>query len=160
MAAAAPEIPVFVDSRMESYPIDFLKETIEAESNDTTLDGLIARYDVRWVFAEHDRKRFRARLGHLVAKGWAAVYVDSEYLILVRPSPSPDMAAYVAAHRVDLARVEPPDLVAGPAALRAQQRAGFARLMADLGQPARFDEQRRAAISESGAAGEEAFATP
>jgi hypothetical protein len=143
---------------METYPIEFLKETIAAERDDRTLDALVDRYDARWVFSEHDRPRFRDRIVHLIAKGWAPVYVDSEYIIVVRPSP--ETSGYVAAHRVDLARVEPGDLVPRPVALRAQQRAGFARVLAALGQPARFEEQRRAALAEAGAAAEEAFASP
>jgi hypothetical protein len=155
---AAPGIPVFVDSRLESYPVDFLREVIGSDTSDARLGALIGKYDVQWIFAEHFRDSIRARAVHLLRSGWAPVYVDSDYIVLVRESPA--SAAYVAGHRLDLAQAEPADLVAAPLALRAQQRAHFAWLMRDLGFAARYDEQRRAAIAEAGPDGEAAFAAP
>jgi hypothetical protein len=155
---AAPAVPVFVDSRMETYPIPFLRQTIDAESDDATLDALVERWDARWMFAEHTRARFRDRLVHLVAKGWVPVYVDSELMVIVRPTP--ETAGYIAAHRLDLERAAPGDLVAAPAALRAQQRACFARLLAAFGETAGAEAQRRAARAESGAAADSAFEAP
>jgi hypothetical protein len=155
---AAPKIPVFVDSRLESYPVEFLREVIGSDTSDARLDALIQKYDVQWIFAEHFRDSIRARAVHLLGAGWAPVYVDSDHLVLVRESPA--SANYLATHRIDLARAEPGDLVARPAVLRAQQRAHFAFLMRAAGLAARYDQQHRAAIAESGAEGEAAFATP
>jgi hypothetical protein len=110
------------------------------------------------VYAEHFRDAIRARAVSLFRRGWEPVYVDSAHLILVRPVP--ETAAYRAAHRLDLARAEPGDLLpASPplAALRAQQRARFAALMRDLGLPERAEEQRRRALTESGSSAAEAF---
>lgn len=151
-----PGLPVFVDSRFESYPADFLREVVAAGQDDARLEGLLRRFDVRWVALEHFRDDVRARAVHLLRAGWAPVYVDSGALVLVREGP--DTRAYLDAHRIDLARATPGDLVAAPRALRAQQRAAFARLMRALGWEARVEEQWRAAVRESGPDGAAAFA--
>jgi hypothetical protein len=156
MIWSAPGIPVFVDSRLESYPVEFLREVIGSDRDDQSLEALIRKFDVRWIFAEHFRDPIRARAVHMLANGWAPVYVDSDYLVLVRESL--EAGAYIGAHRVDLSRALPADLVAAPLSLRAQQRAHFARLMSALGATARVEEQRRAAFAESGTAGQAAFA--
>jgi hypothetical protein len=128
----APELPVFVDSRMESYPIDFLRDVIAAETSDAMLETLIARFDVQWVFLEHGRAVLRARAHTLVARGWRAVYLDSANVVLVRPSPRTQ--EYLRAHTLDLAHAQPGDLVATPA-LRAQQLESFERARAVLTEP-------------------------
>jgi hypothetical protein len=147
----APEQPVFVDPRFESYPNPFLRAAADAYSDDAKLEALIEQHHVGWIFAEHQGTAVRARLVALVRAGWAPVYVDSGHLILVRPGP--DGAAYVSARRIDLARAEPADLIAGAgtrAFLRAQQRARFAALMRDLGFAGRADEQRALGLAEAG----------
>jgi hypothetical protein len=154
----APGIPVFVDSRLETYPVDFLREVIASDKDDAALARLTAKWDVQWIVAEHFRAPIRARVTHLLGAGWAPVYVDSDYLILVRDTAA--NASYVNAHRLDLARAEPIDLVAAPAALRAQQRAHFAKLMAATGAKERAEEQRRAALAEAGSDGAAAFDEP
>jgi hypothetical protein len=154
----APGIPVFVDSRLETYPVDFLREVLADDKDDAALGALLQRYDVQWIVAEHFRPTIRARVLHLLTSGWAPVYVDSDYVIVVRDKPA--NAAYVAAHRIDLARAEPGDLIAAPLSLRAQQRGRFARFMTALGATTRADEQRRAAVAESGAEGAQAFEEP
>jgi hypothetical protein len=155
-----PEVPVFVDPRFETYPHDFLREVADAYLDDAKTAALIDRWNVTWVYAEHFRQHIRARALTLLRAGWEPVYVDSDHLILVRPVP--EMAAYRAAHRIDLRRAPLLDLLpAGNLApLRAQQRARFATLMNELGEPARADEQRRLAVAESGdEAAAAAFAT-
>src|SRR6185369_14848009 len=104
---------VFVDSRLESYPPDFLRSVVAAEGDDGELLSLISRFDVRWVFANHARPAQRARAVNLLRAGWQAVYADSAYVILVRPLP--DTIAYRDAHAIDLRRAQPQDLVAAPA---------------------------------------------
>jgi hypothetical protein len=154
----APGIPVFVDSRLESYPVPFLRDVIGSDQSDAALGALIERWKVQWILAEHFRPTIRARAVHLLGAGWAPVYVDSDYLILVRETPT--NAAYVAAHRVDLARAQPGDLVEQPRVLRAQQRGRFARFMTAIGASARADEQRRLARDEAGEEGAAAFDQP
>jgi hypothetical protein len=149
-------MPVFVDSRFESYPAAFLTDVVAAGHDDAHLDALIARFEVRWAALEHFRADVRGRAVHLLHAGWVPVYVDSGVLVLVQESP--ETRAYIEAHRIDLATATPGDLVAAPAALRAQQRVGFARLMRALGLEARVEEQWRAAVRESGAQGASAFA--
>jgi hypothetical protein len=126
-----PGIPVFVDSRLESYPAPFLQTVMSAQNNDAELATLIDRYDVQWVFGSHARPAQRARLLHLLAAGWRPVYVDTGHLILVRPSPA--TADYLRAHAIDLRPAPPGDLVAAPAAIRKQQQENFAALKAALG---------------------------
>ncbi|HTA20139.1 MAG TPA: hypothetical protein VK989_12660, partial [Polyangia bacterium] len=154
----APGIPVFVDSRLETYPVDFLREVLDADADDATLGALLSRYGVRWIVAEHAQAKIRARVAHLLGAGWAPVYVDSSYIVLVRDVP--ENAAYVSLHRIDPRRAEPRDLVAAPLALRAQQRSHFSQLMRAIGADDRAEEQRRAAISEAGADGAAAFEQP
>jgi hypothetical protein len=148
---------VFVDSRLETYPIDFLRGVLVADADDASLATLIERWRPRWIVAEHPRESIRARVVHLLGAGWAPVHVDSEFIVLVHDEPSG--AAYLGAHRIDLARAEPDDLAANPA-LRAQQRARFARLLRAVGAGAGADEQRAAAVRESGEDGARAFEAP
>jgi hypothetical protein len=148
---------VFVDSRLETYPIDFLRGVLVADADDASLRALIARWRPQWIVAEHHRDSIRARVVHLLGAGWAPVHVDSELVVLVHDEAA--TAPYLAAHRIDLAGAEPGDLVANPA-LRAQQRARFARLLRAVGASARADEQRAAALRESGEDGARAFEAP
>jgi hypothetical protein len=153
-----PDVPVFVDPRFESYPHAFLREAADAYGDDAKVATLVERWNVTWVYAEHFRDGVRARAVTLLRRGWEPVYVDSAQLILVRPVP--ETAAYRAAHRIDLARATPDDLLPAEgarAALRAQQRARFAALMRDVGLPERAEEQRRLALAESGPRAAEAF---
>jgi hypothetical protein len=152
---AVPGIPVFVDSRLESYPLPFLREVIGSDQDDARLGLLLEKYDVQWIFAEHFRDTIRDRLVHLLRNGWAAVYVDSDYLVIVRESAA--NATYLAAHRLDVARAEPNDLVEA-LDLRAEQRLHFARLVRAFGAGPRADDQRRAALAESGAVAAALFA--
>src|SRR5262245_12599195 len=71
----APGIPVFVDSRLESYPPEFLREVMAATTDDAGLARLIERYGVQWVFGAHARPVQRARVLHLIGAGWQPVYV-------------------------------------------------------------------------------------
>jgi len=127
-----PGIPVFVDSRLESYPPEFLAAVLAAQSNDAALATLIDRYEPQWLFANHDRPALRDRIVTLLRAGWQAVYVDSAHVILVRPTPATQ--DYLRAHAIDLRRAQPGDLVTEPA-LRKQQQENFAALIAALGSP-------------------------
>jgi hypothetical protein len=123
----APGIPVFVDSRLESYPPEFLSAVLAAQEDDTALDRLIDRHGVTWVFTDHTRPTLRARALHLLRAGWQPVYVDSAYLVLVRPTPATE--AYRRAHAIDLRHAQPGDLVSTPS-LRLQQEQNFAAFLA------------------------------
>jgi hypothetical protein len=127
-----PGIPVFVDSRLESYPPEFLGAVISAESSDAVLGQLIARYDAQWLFLTHARPAIRDRVVNLVHAGWRPVYVDSANIILVRPT-TPATDAYVNAHGIDLRHAQPADLLAEPPEIRKQQEASFAELITALG---------------------------
>jgi hypothetical protein len=126
-----PGIPVFVDSRLESYPPEFLQAVMAAQTNDAELAKLIARHDPQWVFAGHARPAQRQRVLYLLRAGWQPVYVDSGHIVLVRPSPSTEV--YLATHRIDLRRARPLDIVAAPATIRKEQQDDFAALIAALG---------------------------
>jgi len=131
-----PGIPVFVDSRLESYPPAFLQTVIAAQTNDAKLAKLLDRYDVQWVFAAHHRPAQRDRVLHLLRGGWQPVYVDSGHIILVRPSPA--TASYLRDHRIDLPHAVPGDVVSAPAAIRKEQQENFAALLSALArEPAR-----------------------
>ena len=127
-----PGIPVFVDSRLESYPPEFLAAVLAAQSNDAALAKLIDRYDPQWLFATHTRPAARDRIATLLGAGWQTVYVDSAHIVLVRPTPATQ--EYLRAHAIDLRRAQPGDLVTTPA-LRKQQQEDFAALIAALGSP-------------------------
>jgi hypothetical protein len=133
----APGIPVFVDSRLESYPPAFLQEVMAAQSDDAGLDRLIERYGVQWVFGAHARPVQRGRLLHLLGAGWQPVYVDSGHVVLVRPSPAPETAEYLRAHAIDLRRAQPGDVVSAPEAIRTEQEKDFAAFIGALGPEAR-----------------------
>jgi hypothetical protein len=126
-----PGIPVFVDSRLESYPPEFLQAVMAAQTSDAELARLIARHDPQWVFAGHARPAQRARILFLLREGWQPVYVDSGHVVLVRPSPATEK--YLRAHRIDLRQAQPLDVVAGPAAIRKEQQDDFAAFIAALG---------------------------
>jgi hypothetical protein len=125
-----PGVPVFVDSRLESYPPDFLRAVLAAETSDAELGKLIDHYDAQWVLADHTRPDRRNRVLGLLHAGWQPVYADSGTIVLVRPSAATQ--AYRRAHAIDLARVEPGDLVTAPADLRAQQQHNFAALLSAI----------------------------
>jgi hypothetical protein len=126
-----PGMPVFVDSRLESYPPQFLAAVIAAESSDAELARLVDRYDVQWVFLQHARPALRDRVVALVRAGWPAVYVDSSTIVLVRPTPTTE--AYARTHAIDLRHARPADLVSGPAEIREEQQSTFAALLQALG---------------------------
>ena len=64
---------------------------------------------------------------HLLRAGWQPVYLDSAYLVLVRPTPATE--AYRRAHSIDLRHAQPGDLVSVPS-LRRQQEQNFAAFLA------------------------------
>src|SRR4029078_8810797 len=85
---AAPRIPLFVDSRLESYPPEFLRAVMTAQEDDGALGKLLDEHVVQWLSPAHTRPRLRARAVHLLRAGWQPIYVDSATLVLVRPAPA------------------------------------------------------------------------
>jgi len=126
-----PGMPVFVDSRLESYPPEFLADVISAETSDAVLARLITQYDAQWLFLTHARPAIRDRVVNLVHEGWRPVYVDSANIILVRPG-TPATNAYVNAHGIDLRHAQPADLLADPPEIRKQQESSFGELITAL----------------------------
>jgi hypothetical protein len=96
-----PAEPVFVDPRLESYPLEFLREVIDSYPDDARFAAVIDRYRPTWIFAERVHETVRKRLASLMGRGWEAVYRDAETVILVRPGA--DTADYRAARRIELA---------------------------------------------------------
>ena len=127
-----PEVPVFVDPRLESYPRDFLVDCMASYKSDAVLDRLIGDYDITWIIASHRNTDVRERTARLVESGtWLPVYADTGWWILVKKTP--DTRAYIRGHPVVLADLDPPDLVPRPAVLRARQRICFADLLGRMG---------------------------
>ncbi len=122
-----PGTPVFVDSRLETYPPEFLREALAIENDDAALGRVLDRYGVQWVFALHTRPALRDRALGLLRAGWQPVYVDSAELVLVRSTSATE--AYRRAHAIDLDRAAPADLVAAPADLRREQQKDFDALI-------------------------------
>ena len=126
-----PGRPVFADSRLESYPPQFLQEIIAAQNDDARLMGLIERYDIQSLFATHARPAQRARVVQLLRAGWEPVHVDSGEIVLVRPTALTE--SYRRAHVVDPRRGQPADLVSEPAAIRKEQLENFTAFITALG---------------------------
>ena len=135
-----PGVPVFVDSRLETYPVAFLQAVMAADNSDAALRALLDRHDVQWVLADHIRPHRRDRVCGLAAAGWQPVYADTATIILVRPGPATE--DYRRRHAIDVTRIEPSDLVTAPAALREQQLANFRALLAALGAPSTPGRER------------------
>lgn len=136
-----PEIPVFVDPRLESYPREFLIDCMASYKDDAVLDRLIRDYDVDWIIANHRDADVRERVCRLIeSKHWSIVYADTGWLILVLQSAR--TSDYLSDHSLGLENIEPIDLLDGPAQLRARQRIHFAQLLDRLGMRDRATEQR------------------
>ena len=74
-----PGLPVFVDSRLESYPPDFLRAVMDAQSDDSARAGRTDRpaSTRSGCSPSHARPLARARVVALLHAGWRAVYADS-----------------------------------------------------------------------------------
>jgi hypothetical protein len=144
----APELSPFVDPRFEAQPRRFLLDAIAAQNDDRALDGLIARHEPTWIFAEHCRPHLRARLVHLHRRrGWVVTYVDAQILVLVRRTPVTE--AYLGRRSLRAPEGEPRDLVPAPPGLRAQQRACYAAMLDALAFVEESARQRRLGAQEA-----------
>jgi hypothetical protein len=72
------ETPVFIDSRQDPYPFEFV---IQAARDDThaTVDAAFARWGIRCAFLPHDSDT----LPKLRAKGWHETFADDKWSVLV-----------------------------------------------------------------------------
>lgn len=135
-----PEIPVFVDPRLESYPREFLVDCMASYKDDAVLDRLIHQYEIDWIIANHRDPFVRERACRLIElNSWTIVYADTGWLIIVQPTPQ--TSDYANDYRLELDDIVPIDLLDRPAQLRARQRVHFAQLLDRLNQHERAVDQ-------------------
>lgn len=140
----APEHPVFVDPRLETYPRDFLVDCMASYKDDAVLDRLILEHQIHWIIANHRKPDVRERIARLHESGnWPLVYADTGWAILVQKSP--DHQTYINANRIAPEDMRPNDLLDSPPQLVARQRIHYAEFLARFGQVNQATEQLRLA---------------
>jgi len=80
---AVPELPAFLDARVQAYPAELLRELQEAERTRAGFDRFLRAHGVEWAITT----RIRERLGGfrlLDQPGWALVYWDEIDEVWVR----------------------------------------------------------------------------
>jgi hypothetical protein len=77
----APERPVFVDSRQDPYPLDFILEHVAVERRQAPYRPLFDRWGIRCAFLSVDSPTAKA----LAADHWAARYRDEKFTVLAKP---------------------------------------------------------------------------
>ena len=81
---AVPELPAFLDARVQAYPAELLRELQEAERTRAGFDRFLRAHGVEWAITT----RIRERLGGfrlLDQPGWALVYWDEIEYRYFRP---------------------------------------------------------------------------
>jgi hypothetical protein len=73
-----PERPVFIDSRQDPYPFEFVYETVSNDSH-ATVDDTFARYGIRCAMLPTESET----IPRLRAKGWRESFSDREMAVLV-----------------------------------------------------------------------------
>jgi len=76
----APEQRVFVDSRQDPYPAEFVYEAVLNDSH-ATPEALLERYGIRCVFLP----RASESVPRLEREGWRAKLTDEKWAVLTRP---------------------------------------------------------------------------
>ncbi|HVU53237.1 MAG TPA: hypothetical protein VHL80_21280 [Polyangia bacterium] len=76
----APEVPVFVDSRQDPYPLDFVLEAVSAD-NHAAPEALIARWRIGCALLPDDSPT----LPRLRAQGWRVTAAAEPWDVLARP---------------------------------------------------------------------------
>lgn len=128
-----PEQRLFVDPRFESYPREFLLQTIESIKDPAVLGQLLDTWKPTFVVAEMREPKTQQRVVELLRTGdWFLVHVDT--ILCVAVHREPETEAWLRAHetRVDALPIEdwvPQD----EAILLAQQRVRVGRLYRMLG---------------------------
>ncbi|HHO52369.1 MAG TPA: hypothetical protein ENK18_16235 [Deltaproteobacteria bacterium] len=134
---------VFVDGRWEAYPKPFLARTMAMMEDADVLQELIDEWRPGFVLAEMRMPSQQQRLAELVAGGrWRLVYVDS--ITAIAAAVEPSTAAYLEAHGLQPAQIQPPDWLPDHPVLHAQQQIRVARLLRYLG-----EEQAAASLLEA-----------
>jgi hypothetical protein len=144
---------VFVDSRFESYPRDFLLKVVRAPSQPIVFEQLVSEYRPNWMVAEvrdADVRKMVARL--LQDDTWKLVHADTIFLILVKNVI--ENSGYLQRHEVEPAQISPSDFLWSYPGLLAAQRLRMAELYADLGLMAEAREMVLAAEPEVAMYGE------
>jgi len=142
-----PTRRVFVDGRWETYPKDFLNDSMLMQREPAVLDRMIATWDPGFVVAEMRLPQQQDQLARLVSKGWRVVYVDSIAAVAVVPSIAPEVTAYLGEHGADPLGGPVPDWLPAHPILHAQQQARVAGLYRRLGARAQADALREAAAA-------------
>ncbi|HVZ79029.1 MAG TPA: hypothetical protein VG818_13685 [Gemmatimonadaceae bacterium] len=75
-----PETPVFIDSRQDPYPVDFVLDTVRDDSHATAMTTL-ARRGIRCVLLPHDSET----LPQLASAGWRTRYSDADWSVVYAP---------------------------------------------------------------------------
>jgi hypothetical protein len=80
-----PETPVFIDSRQDPYPFQFVLDAVTNDSH-ATVDDTFARHGIRCAILPQDSET----IPRLRAKGWRTSFSDLELAVLVPPGgPAP-----------------------------------------------------------------------
>lgn len=128
-----PQHTLFVDPRFESYPREFLLQTIESAKDPAVLAELIDTWKPTFVVAEMRESKVQQRVVELMRTGeWFLVHVDSILCVIVHRQPETE--AWLRTHetRVDALPIE--DWVpAEEEVLLAEQRIRVGRLYRLLG---------------------------
>jgi hypothetical protein len=93
-----PERPVFIDSRQDPYPHDFIMEAGLA-SRDAKPQSLIARWGLRCALLP----KASPTIAPLAADGWRMTYSDDEWTVLAAPDAKRAPAATPAQDRAPIA---------------------------------------------------------
>jgi hypothetical protein len=75
-----PQRPVFIDSRQDPYPFQFVLDAVTNDSH-ATVDDMFARHGIRCAFLPTDSET----IPRLAAKGWRTPFRDREFALLVPP---------------------------------------------------------------------------
>jgi hypothetical protein len=77
----APDIPVFIDSRVDPFPKDFLREQLDRESAGD-YEATFAEWHIGCAFLPHKSSTAQ----RLRQDGWRITYEDADWLVFERPS--------------------------------------------------------------------------
>jgi hypothetical protein len=74
----ARETPVFIDSRQDPYPFEFVIDAVRNDSH-ATIEATFARWGIRCALLPHDSETLPVLRG----KGWRAAFADDEWAVMV-----------------------------------------------------------------------------
>jgi hypothetical protein len=79
-----PDRPVFIDSRQDPYPVDFMLDAIAVEGGRLPYQPMFARWRIGCAFLSSSSKMVETLRGD----GWRARFVDRDWAVLVAPGSS------------------------------------------------------------------------